>query len=79
MNQSRLESLIESTINIGSGFFISLALWVFVIVPVWNVPVTFGDNLIITAAFTVVSVIRSYVWRRFFNARLHRRIRAALS
>lgn len=56
-------------LNIGSGFFVSLVLWSLVVVPVWNLPVRMGDNLAITLLFTVVSVIRSYVWRRIFNNR----------
>ncbi len=74
MNQSRLESLIEASINIGSGFIVSLLLWTFVIVPVWNLPVNMSQNLIITGLFTVLSIVRSYIWRRFFNAGLHKRI-----
>ena len=34
-------------------------------------PVRPIDNLGITGLFTVVSVIRSYVWRRIFN-RIHK-------
>lgn len=74
MNQSRLESLIEASINIGSGFIVSLLLWTFVIVPVWNLPVNMSQNLIITGLFTVLSIVRSYIWRRFFNAGLHKKI-----
>jgi hypothetical protein len=43
---------------------------VWIVVPVWNLPVRPIDNLGITGLFTVVSVIRSYVWRRIFN-RIH--------
>lgn len=74
MNQSRLESLIEASINIGSGFIVSLLLWTFVIVPVWNLPVNMSQNLVITGLFTVLSIVRSYIWRRFFNAGLHKKI-----
>lgn len=74
MNQSRLESLIEASINIGSGFIASLLLWTFVIVPVWNLPVNMSQNLVITGLFTVLSIVRSYIWRRFFNAGLHKKI-----
>jgi len=69
-----LESFIEQCFNIGSGFFISLMLWVLVVAPLWDLEVTFLDNLEITGLFTVVSVARSYVWRRYFNKRLHRRL-----
>jgi len=70
--QSRTASLIEAALNVCSGFFVSLLVWSFVVVPVWNLNVTPAANLQITLLFTVVSVIRSYIWRRIFNA-LHGR------
>ena len=50
--QSRTGSFIEQLLNIGSGFFLSLLIWTVVIVPVWNLDVSFGDNLTITGVFT---------------------------
>lgn len=75
MQQSKLESLIESVINQLSGVLISLLWWSVVIVPVFNFDVNFSSNVLITLSFTTISVIRSYLWRRFFNAGLHRIIR----
>jgi hypothetical protein len=68
--QSRLSSLIEQILNVGSGFLISLIVWMYVIVPIWDFEVTLTENLAITIIFTVVSVIRGYAWRRIFN-RIH--------
>lgn len=65
--QSRLESLIEQLLNIGSGFVVSLLLWSYVVVPLWGIQVSRQDNLAITALFTAASIIRGYVWRRLFN------------
>jgi hypothetical protein len=65
--QSRVGSFVEQLLNIGSGFFISLLLWSFIIVPVWGMDVDMSDNLAITGTFTLVSVVRGYLWRRFFN------------
>jgi hypothetical protein len=67
--QTRLESFIESALNVLSGFFIALLVWKFVVVPVWGFEVNLGDNLAITGLFTAVSVARGYVWRRIFNGR----------
>jgi hypothetical protein len=72
MHQTKIESLIESCINIASGFIISLLLWIYVVIPIWELEVTMLDNLSITALFTVSAIIRSYLWRRFFNAGLHK-------
>jgi len=68
--QLKRHSLLEACLNTASGFIVSLALWMFVVVPVWNVPVTMFDNLVITAMFTVASIARSYAWRRLFNRRM---------
>jgi len=70
MTQSKLESLIEQFLNVGSGFIISWIFWVTVITPVYDIQVSTSENLQITAAFTVISVIRGYVWRRVFNRRM---------
>lgn len=74
MQQSKLESFIESCINIGSGYFVALFIWVVVVRNVWDIQVSMIDNFTITFMFTVVSVIRSYFWRRFFNAELHKKV-----
>lgn len=68
MSQSRKMSAIEQICNVGSGWFLSFLLWSFVVAPIWGMKVTTTDNLGITAIFTIVSVIRGYIWRRAFNA-----------
>ncbi len=65
--QSKLLSLKESLINVTSGFLISLAVWVWVIIPMFGIISSVQDNLAITGIFTVVSIIRSYVIRRIYN------------
>ncbi len=72
MEQTKIESLIESCVSIASGFILSLCLWVLVVIPVWDLEVTMSDNLAITALFTILSITRSYLWRRFFNKGLHK-------
>lgn len=72
MSQSRRHSLLEQLLNVGSGFLISLAVWTWIIVPVWHLPVHPAENLQITAVFTVMSIARGYVWRRLFNHLNHR-------
>jgi len=72
VRQSKLSSLNESLINISSGFFVSLIIWIYVVAPLWNIEMTMLDNLGITGIFTVSAVIRSYMWRRIFNHHLHK-------
>jgi hypothetical protein len=64
--QSRIGSVIETATNIVLGFIISLALngWV---LPLMGYHITMSENLVVVTIFTVVSMIRSYVLRRFFN------------
>jgi len=71
MNQTRLGSLIEAVINVAIGFDVALVSQL-VIFPRFGIHVSLGTNFAIGAWFTVISVARSYVVRRWFNARLHR-------
>lgn len=73
MNQTKLESLIETLLNIASGFIVSLVVW-WVIAPLYGIPVNISSNLQITGIFTITSIIRSYYWRRFFAIGLHQKI-----
>ncbi len=60
-------SMVESLLGTAIGFVISVLVWQFVVNPLWGLKTTFGDNIAITVLFTVVSVIRSFYVRRFFN------------
>ena len=66
MTQSRTMSAAESVANVVIGYTIALATQV-VVFNALAIPVSFGQNLWIGAVFTVVSLIRSYLLRRFFN------------
>jgi membrane protein implicated in regulation of membrane protease activity len=67
--QTRLSSLVEALLNIGSGFVLSLVVGQLVY-PMFGFPVSVGANVQITLIFTVISIVRSYLWRRWFNKRL---------
>lgn len=69
--QSRLVSFVEANMNVFSGFFISLAVWIFLVAPLYSIEVSYGQNLEITGIFTVFSVARTYIVRRFFNNGWH--------
>ena len=66
MTQSKLESAIETTTTVVIGFVVSMAVWQFIAGPLYNIPVTFSQNLGITMIFTVSALIRGYIIRRFF-------------
>ena len=71
--QTKIESIIEQVFNVGSGFIISYLFWKFVLIDLLQSgTLNIENSFIITAGFTVISVIRGYYWRRFFNAGLHK-------
>ncbi len=69
--QSHKHSLIETAVNVGSGWLISLGVTA-VVMPAFGHAVTWGENVAITCIFTAVSLVRSYGVRRFFN-HIHQR------
>lgn len=70
MNQSRLGSLYEALINVVIGFTINY-MANFVILPLYGFHITAGQNMTMGLLYTGISIARSYVIRRWFNARLH--------
>jgi hypothetical protein len=66
--QSRMSSFTESCLNTASGFVISFAAG-FVVFPLFGFPASVSTNLALTAIYTAISVVHSYVWRRIFNHR----------
>jgi hypothetical protein len=64
--QSKIGSAVETATNIATGFLISMLLNA-TLLPALGYNVTVQENLIIVVSFTVVSAIRSYALRRFFN------------
>jgi hypothetical protein len=69
--QSKTASLIESLANILIGYWVAL-LSQLVVFPQFGIDVPFRANLWIGAWFTAISLVRSYVLRRWFNGRLKR-------
>ena len=76
MNQTKLESLLESSVNIFIGYFVALASQL-LIFPLFDINIPLSSNLWIGAWFTVISLLRSYVIRRWFNAGLHNAVVSA--
>lgn len=72
MTQSRLLSAIESVANVAVGYGVALASQI-VVFPWFDIHVPLSTNLWIGAWFTVISLVRSYVLRRWFNGLKFRR------
>ena len=67
--QSRLMSLIESLTNVAIGMVVSF--FGQIVVSHWyNLPLNVTQNMQIVLFFTVLSVARSFVVRRWFNRRI---------
>ena len=66
--QSRAHSLIESVTNVAIGYGVAVASQLAVF-PMFGIHVTMADNLAIGAWFTVISIVRSYMVRRWFTRR----------
>lgn len=77
--QSRLGSFIEACMNTAIGFMTTLVLAP-IVYPLFGHAFTLAQNLGITAIFTIVSILRGYAVRRWFNERIRnaaRRLAAA--
>ena len=67
MRQSRLMSLVEALANVLVGFLLALMTQL-IVFPLFGMETTLGQNLAIGGIFTTVSLARSYVLRRMFEA-----------
>ncbi len=67
--QTKRQSLVESLINVAVGFGISL-ISTMVLFPLMDIESTTAKNLQITFYFTLISIARSYVLRRYFNRKI---------
>lgn len=70
VSQTKLGSLIESLVNVFTGLVVALVGQV-LIFPIFGIHIPFTSNLGIAFFFTIISVGRSYIIRRYFNQRLH--------
>ena len=66
MKQTKIESLIESLVNILIGYLTALFSQ-FLIFPLFDINIPLSDNLLIGLYFTIISLARSYLIRRYFN------------
>lgn len=64
--QTRIQSFIESFINVAIGYGVALVSQILVF-PLFGINIPMERNLLIGAIFTVISIVRSYVVRRVFN------------
>lgn len=66
--QTKTQSLFEVVTSVVIGYVVAVISQL-VIFPIFSVYVSFTENLAIAAWFTVVSIVRGYFVRRYFNWR----------
>ena len=66
--QSKRQSLIETLTSVFVGWLIGVILNMLVL-PLFDYNVSLTDGVLISIIFTAVSVIRSYIIRRWFNSK----------
>ena len=64
--QTKLQSAIESVSNVVVGFGVAILSQILVF-PMFDIHVPLSSNFMIGAWFTAISLIRTYVLRRWFN------------
>lgn len=71
MDQTRLESFIETCVNTLVGFFVSFAAWPLI---AWKCDMAYdtGQHWEMIFWFTLLSVARGYAVRRWFNSYFRR-------
>ena len=65
MRQSRLMSFVEAMAVVGYGVAVLVQIVLF---PVMGISIGLAENLAIGLVFTAVSIVRSYLLRRVFEA-----------
>jgi len=60
------KDIFESVIDVGSGFFLAIIIQLTVF-PLFDMHPTIFENFQIAIIFTIVSMTRSALWRRYFR------------
>lgn len=66
--QSKRESMIETLMNVGIGWFISFIANMLVL-PLFGYDINLTDGVLISIIFTIISIVRGYMVRRWFNSK----------
>ena len=66
--QSRWLSFVEAVTNLVVGYALAVLTQI-IVFPLFGLHASLGQNLLIGGLFTCISLARSYVLRRLFNAR----------
>ena len=62
---------LESIANVGSGLFLSILLIQPIVFGIYDIQLEINQNIGIAVIFTVISIIRGYIWRRYFHKKFY--------
>ena len=65
--QTKVKSLVETSTQLGIGFFVSMAVWNWVVGPLFGAGSNLQQSFWVTLMFTISSFIRHYIVRRGFE------------
>jgi hypothetical protein len=66
--QTRIQSLFEQFQNIGIGYIVAVASQL-IIFPLFDIHISFNNNLLLSVYFSIISIARGYVIRRYYVQR----------
>ena len=66
--EKKMNDIFESVIDVGSGFILAVLIQMFIF-PLFDLYPSIFDSMGIALIFTVVSMTRSALWRRYFRKR----------
>lgn len=69
MKQTRMDSFMESLVNIAIGLAISTVANLVLLGMILGFPMSVAENVLISSVFTAISLVRSYCIRRAFNGK----------
>ena len=67
--QSRLESLVEVLLNTVIGWLTAIITQI-IVFPLFDIHVSFSEQIGISLIFTTIAIVRSYMIRRWYNKKL---------
>ena len=71
--QTKKQSLIESLINVTIGFLVTM-ISLYLLLPALGIESNTQKNIALTFYFTVLSIARNYLLRRYFNGKVRKRV-----
>jgi len=70
--QTKKHSILESVTNVAIGYFVAVGSQL-LIFPLFDIHIPFSSNFLIGFYFTAISLVRSYILRRWFNNKVKKK------